>query len=117
MKGGGGGLKKTHSKAPPAPPPPPPPPPPKKQASPQSLPRLASPEYCTWTTDLQLSVSLSKVKFCKNDVLYFTDLSNTRNIGKTKRVDRRSQGYKLRVISIKFLLLISMLHKIEWSRE
>ena len=81
----------------------------KEQASPQSLPRLASPEYCTWTTDLQLSVSLWKVKFCKNEVLYLTDLSNTHNTGKTKRVQRRSsQGYKLRVISIKFLLLISM---------
>ena len=89
----------------------------KEQASPQILPRLANPEYCTWTTDLQLSVSLLKVKFCKNDVLYLTDLSNTRYTGKTKRVQRRSQGYKVRVISLKFLLLISMLHKIACSRE
>ena len=64
----------------------------KEQASPQSLPRLASPEHCTWTTDLQLSVSLSKVKFCKNDVLYLTNLSNTRNTGKTKRVQKAQPG-------------------------
>ena len=64
----------------------------KEQASPQSLPRLASPEYCTWTTDLQLSLSLSKAKFCKKDVLYLTDLSNIRNRGTTKRVQKAQPG-------------------------